>query len=165
MIVSGPWDIECPVTPLTQKDDGLCWFFCLLMVKSAHGLNRTIKTYQNHYPKGLPEKEMGEFCGDEGMTPVKRLAGQDLSLADLYRIMSKYGPLWAAGSFQEGIFGSAEVEVSNLGHVIVIYGIKGDRLQIVDPGGDPPKREESLEWFNGNLNKSPYALLFCEMGK
>jgi hypothetical protein len=54
---------------------------------------------------------------------------------DIKNLLSKHGPLWAAGNWY------------GVGHCIVVTGVDGDTVELNDPDGGV-KKKELLSWFN-----------------
>lgn len=143
--------IALNVPLLAQEMSDCCWHTSAMMIwLYAQGqtgrqgpMNTLGKTYTDN--QGLSPPAFVTLAGTVGLSALPLQAiwnNGDLALA-----LRRHGPLWCAGYW----FGP--------GHVIVLTGIDGDRIEFNDPDGGVAKTG-AVNWFNTKLaNGIPGCLM------
>ncbi|MCA8960149.1 MAG: C39 family peptidase, partial [Planctomycetes bacterium] len=136
--------IRLKVPTVAQEKPNSCWHASASMIwsywQSQTGRQGPMFTVPDAYARadtvGLYPTEFITLAKNVGLKPLP-LSNQ-LTEADLFRDLRDSGPIWCAGYW----FG--------VGHIIVLTGVGGGRIQFNDPDGGVEK-EDTLAWFNQKL--------------
>jgi hypothetical protein len=141
----GP-SLQLDVPLVGQRLSDECWYVsaCMLAYYQEAGprLGLPAVWAANN---GIDPAEFARLAAVEGLAPVPLPSGvHKAGASDIFRWLVLYGPLWAAGYWYD------------VGHVIVITGVAGDKVLFNDPddqvGGDDGRRaSETVAWFNEKL--------------
>ncbi len=144
--------IKLNVPAEAQEYDYSCWHTAAYMVFlywqqngcGAGPMNTIASSYAESESQGLsPAKfiTLGKMVGLKAL-PSKA----SYTEKDLYGVLTKYGPLWAAGTWDDGP------------HVITITGVEKGFVFYNDPNGGEALAD-TLSWFNSKRAKLPAALM------
>jgi hypothetical protein len=129
--------LDVPLIGQAREMD--CWYAAVNMVCKFH-----VEGPRNGVPSawkangGLPFEDFATLASGEHLVPVTRDRSFEWSDAELARVLSEHGPIWAWGRW----FGAS--------HIVVITGVDRGKVLINDPDG-PKKHEFGLVEFNQKL--------------
>lgn len=140
--------------PLEEQEyDYSCWHAAAYMVWlywQQHGagagpMNTLSDAYAESRSQGLSEAKFVTLGKKVGLLPLP-LKKNNYTETELYGVLKKHGPLWAAGAWD------------GQPHVVVITGVEKGYVFYNDPnGGDA--LGDTLHWFNTKRAKLPGALM------
>ncbi len=150
--------VTLDVPTVAQTSSNTCWHASASMLwlysQSVTGRQGPMNTLAGKWSANQPVM-MSDFIGlatKVGLKAVRpRPAAYDSR--NLEQLLRRYGPIWCAGFW----YGP--------GHIIVLTGVNGDKVNLNDPGNGM-KKSGTVSWFNtkiaNNLDgcmmyKDPYA--------
>ena len=139
---------DVPVIPQGNLDMA-CWFFSAWMIykyQTSKNLGAE-QVDQKSIERGIDPEELRPTLTKVGFKPV---APDDGAVTwdekNIYALLRQAGPLWCAGTFGKG----------DSDHVIVLTGIKGDKVHYNDPWGTGSRSTKSLSWFAQHIETALY---------
>ncbi|RZI72621.1 MAG: hypothetical protein EOP80_13260 [Variovorax sp.] len=142
--------LDVPVE--AQEYDFSCWHSAAYMVwlywqqngAGAGPMNTIASSYAESQSQGISAAKFIVLAQKVGLMAVP--PKKTYTETDLYNALKKYGPLWAAGTWD------------GQPHIVVITGVDKGYVYYNDPDGGE-QLADSLSWFNTQRSKLPAAIM------